>query len=60
MGQGLVHDLGRISKQQSLDAVPMVVVTPGPALAGVAFIRYLLDGFAGAVAAAVGIFTPCA
>jgi chromate transporter len=56
--QGVVRDYGWLTEQQFLDAVPMMVVTPGPALVGVAFIGYLLAGFAGAAAAAVGIFTP--
>ena len=56
--QGIVHDYGWLTEQQFLDAVPMMVVTPGPTLVGVAFIGYLLAGFAGAAAAAIGIFTP--
>jgi chromate transporter len=56
--QGVVRDFGWLTEQQFLDAVPMMVVSPGPALVGVAFIGYLLAGFAGAAAAAVGIFVP--
>jgi chromate transporter len=56
--QGIVRDYGWLTEQQFLDAVPMMVVSPGPALVGVAFIGYLVAGFAGAAAAAVGIFTP--
>src|SRR5262249_304424 len=54
----VVRDYGWLTEQQFLDAVPMMVVSPGPALVGVAFIGYLLAGFAGAAAAAGGIFTP--
>jgi chromate transporter len=56
--QGVVRDYGWLTEQQFLDAVLMMVVSPGPALVGVAFIGYLLAGFADAAAAAVGIFTP--
>jgi chromate transporter len=54
----VVRDDGWLTEQQFLDAVPMMVVSPGPALVGVAFIGYLLAGFAGAAAASIGIFTP--
>lgn len=56
--RGVVHEFGWLTEQQFLDAIPMMVVTPGPALAGVAFIGYLVAGLPGAVAAAIGIFTP--
>ena len=56
--RGVVHELGWLSEKQFLDAVPMMVVTPGPALVGVAFLGYLVAGIPGAAAAAIGIFTP--
>jgi chromate transporter len=56
--QGVVRDYSWLTPQQFLDAVPMMVVSPGPALVGVAFMGYLVAGFAGAAAAAIGIFTP--
>jgi chromate transporter len=55
---GVVHDRHWLSDRQFIDAVAVAMITPGPVVITVAFIGYLVDGFAGAVAAAIGIFTP--
>lgn len=56
--EGVVHDLGWLNEQQFLDAVAVALVTPGPVVITVAFIGYLVAGFAGATLAAIGIFLP--
>jgi chromate transporter len=43
---------------QFLDAVAVAMITPGPVVITVVFIGFLVAGFLGAVAAAVGIFLP--
>lgn len=55
---GVVQQLGWLDERQFLDAVAVAIITPGPVVITVVFIGYLVAGFAGAVAAAVGIFTP--
>src|SRR5215203_200348 len=56
--EGVVHQYGWLSEQQFLDAVAVAMITPGPVVITVAFIGYLVAGFQGSVAAAVGIFLP--
>lgn len=56
--QGVVHDLGWLNEHEFLDAVAVALITPGPVVITVAFIGYLVAGFAGAALAAVGIFLP--
>jgi chromate transporter len=56
--QGVVLDLGWLTEHQFLDAVAVALITPGPVVITVAFIGYLVAGFAGATLAAVGIFLP--
>lgn len=56
--QGVVHDLGWLTDHQFLDAVAVALITPGPVVITVAFIGYLVAGFAGATLAAIGIFLP--
>jgi chromate transporter len=56
--QGVVKDFGWLTEHQFLDAVAVAMITPGPVVITVAFIGYLVAGFAGAVIAAVGIFLP--
>lgn len=56
---GVVKEYGWLDDNQFLDAVAVAMVTPGPVVITVAFIGYLVDGFAGAAVAAVAIFLPC-
>lgn len=58
LNQGVVHRHGWLSEQEFLDAVAVAMITPGPVVITVAFIGYLVAGFAGATVAAVGIFVP--
>lgn len=48
-----------LTEQQFLDAVAVAMITPGPVVITVAFIGFLVAGFGGAFAAAVGVFLPC-
>ena len=56
--EGVVRHFGWLSEQQFLDAVAVAMITPGPVVITVAFIGFLVAGFAGATLAAVGIFLP--
>jgi chromate transporter len=56
---GVVVDNAWLTERQFLDAVAVAMITPGPVVITVAFIGYLVAGFAGAVLAAIGIFLPC-
>jgi chromate transporter len=56
--QGVVHQFGWLNDHQFLDAVAVAMITPGPVVITVVFIGFLVAGFSGAVAAAVGIFLP--
>jgi chromate transporter len=47
-----------LNEHQFLDAVAVAMITPGPVVITVVFIGYLVAGFLGATAAAVGIFLP--
>jgi len=55
---GVVQQHRWLSDKQFLDAVAVAMLTPGPVVITVAFIGYLVAGFAGAGAAAVGVFLP--
>jgi chromate transporter len=55
----VVRDFGWLTERQFLDAVAVAMITPGPVVITVAFIGYLVAGPAGAVVAAIAIFTPC-
>jgi chromate transporter len=55
---GVVQQHRWLTDQQFLDAVAVAMLTPGPVVITVAFIGYLVAGFAGAGAAAVGVFLP--
>jgi chromate transporter len=56
--QGVVQQFGWLNEQQFVDAVAVAMITPGPVVITVAFIGYLVAGFAGSVMAAIGIFLP--
>ena len=56
---GVVQEHGWLNERQFLDAVAVAMVTPGPVVITVAFIGALVAGFAGACAAALGVFLPC-
>ena len=55
---GVVNDYHWLTDRQFLDAVAVAMITPGPVVITVAFIGYLVHGFSGAVAAALGVFVP--
>jgi chromate transporter len=56
---GVVKEFGWLNDQQFLDAVAVAMITPGPVVITVAFIGFLVAGFAGAALAAVATFLPC-
>src|SRR6266536_6558229 len=56
--QGVVQQFGWLNEHQFLDAVAVAMITPGPVVITVAFIGFLVAGFAGATLAAIGIFLP--
>jgi chromate transporter len=56
--QGVVQQFGWLNEHQFLDAVAVAMITPGPVVITVAFIGFLVAGFAGSVMASIGIFLP--
>jgi chromate transporter len=56
---GVVEHEGWLTERQFLDAVAIAMITPGPVVITVAFIGFLVAGFGGASAAALGVFLPC-
>ena len=56
---GVVTEHHWLSERQFVDAVAVAMITPGPVVITVGFIGYLVAGFAGAIAAAIGMFLPC-
>jgi len=56
---GVVTRFHWLSEQQFLDAVAVAMITPGPVVITVAFIGYLVAGFAGSAVAALATFVPC-
>jgi chromate transporter len=55
---GVVQGHHWLTPHQFVDAVAVAMITPGPVVITVAFIGYLVAGWAGASAAALGIFLP--
>lgn len=56
---GVVQQYHWLNEKQFIDAVAVAMITPGPVVITVAFIGYLVAGFAGASTAALGTFLPC-
>ena len=56
---GVVKDYHWLTDRQFVDAVAVAMITPGPVVITTAFIGFLVQGFWGAVVAAVGTFAPC-
>lgn len=55
---GVVKEHAWLNEQQFMDAVAIAMITPGPVVITVAFIGFLVAGFAGACIAAFGTFFP--
>ena len=55
---GIVLERHWLTEQQFIDAVAVAMITPGPVVITVGFIGYIVHGWSGAVAAAVGVFLP--
>lgn len=55
---GVVEGHHWLNDRQFVDAVAVAMITPGPVVITVAFIGYLVAGFGGATASALGIFLP--
>jgi chromate transporter len=55
---GVVQGHHWLTPQQFVDAVAVAMITPGQVVITVAFIGYLVAGWAGATAAAMGMFLP--
>ncbi|MGH7467061.1 MAG: chromate efflux transporter [Longimicrobiales bacterium] len=56
--QSAVSPLGWLTEQQFVDAIAVSLLSPGPVVITVAFMGYLIDGIAGALIAAAGVFLP--
>jgi chromate transporter len=55
---GVVQERHWLSEREFMDAVAVAMITPGPVVIMVAFIGYLVAGWAGASLAALGVFLP--
>lgn len=55
---GVVQGHHWLTDRQFVDAVAVAMITPGPVVITVSFIGYLVAGFSGATAAALGVFAP--
>jgi chromate transporter len=55
---GVVQEHHWLTETQFLDAVAVAMITPGPVVITAAFVGYLVAGFPGACAAALGVFLP--
>ncbi|HJX85054.1 MAG TPA: chromate transporter [Candidatus Angelobacter sp.] len=55
---GVVQEHHWLTEEQFLDAVAVAMITPGPVVITAAFVGYLVAGFPGACAAALGVFLP--
>ena len=56
--QGVVQQYGWLDEHAFLIAVAVGMVSPGPVVITATFVGYLVAGFAGALAATIGIFLP--
>jgi chromate transporter len=56
---GVVIENQWLTEQQFLDSVAVAMITPGPVVITVGFIGYLVEGFTGALVAALATFLPC-
>lgn len=56
---GVVTEYHWLNEKQFVDAVAVAMITPGPVVITVAFIGYLVNGFAGACIAGLATFLPC-
>src|SRR5438445_8210858 len=54
----IVLERNWLSEQQFIDAVAVSMITPGPVVITVGFVGYIVHGWSGAVAAALGVFLP--
>ena len=56
---GVVKEYAWLPDRQFVDAVAVAMITPGPVVITTGFIGFLVQGFWGAVVAALGTFVPC-
>jgi chromate transporter len=56
---GVVKEYGWLTDRQFVDAVAVAMITPGPVVITTGFVGYLVQGFPGAVVAALATFLPC-
>ena len=56
--QGVVQQYGWLNERDFLVAVAVGMISPGPVVITATFVGYLVAGFAGSLAATIGIFLP--